>query len=532
MSDLWTAACAGEVEADWLLRAIAPAGDFGRRRAARERPFQRGDEQAAAAAIARVARVAGEVSAEALASIQAAIAACPDPGAALARARSALPLADADLFELTRFIDAVSAVRRDAQHASFAEIAIVPALDRLAGLLARGRTPARGFYMADEFDGRLARARADARALRARYDAERSRIAARVAAFAGIEHVRDGEFVLMRDRVAGPLPPDVRVLREAPTYWLCELTLDPPALAALAALEQAEARVGEREDAVRLSLAATVRDDAGRIDAAVDALGALDCFVARVRFACSYDGCVPEIPGDAALSVVDARFLPLAATLASRGHRYAPVSLALDGVGVLTGPNMGGKSAALRTCGFVAVCVALGLPAPAREARVGLFDEIAWIGSGADQDRTSLLSSFGSEVVQLRDFLARDRPRALVLVDEFARTTTPREGRALVIALLQRLRARDATGLVATHLSGIAEDAGVAHFAVAGLRALPSREGGEVLDLDAAIERIAAVMDYRVHRVERDAEPRADAIALADVLGLDAEVVARARAAL
>ena len=138
---------------------------------------------------------------------------------------------------------------------------------------------------------------------------------------------------------------------------------------------------------------------------------------------------------------------------------------------------MGGKSVALRTCGFVAVCAAFGLPVPAARARLGLFDRIAWLGIGREEPMGGLLSSFAREVLALKELLTSDAVRLLVLADEFARTTNPREGKALVVALLERLRARGACGLAATHLEGVAEAAGARHFAVRGLREIPGRPG-------------------------------------------------------
>jgi dsDNA-specific endonuclease/ATPase MutS2 len=208
--------------------------------------------------------------------------------------------------------------------------------------------------------------------------------------------------------------------------------------------------------------------------------------------------------------------------------------LRLEGAAVLTGPNMGGKTAALRTCGFVAACVVLGLPVPASAASVPLFDEIAWVGlaRGEHQEAAGerqLLSSFGAEVVVLRDLLERRSERALVLVDEFARTTTPREGRALLVALLQVLRARGALALAATHLHGVAREAGVAHFAIVGLHALPPLSKPP-LALAAALSLIGSAMDYRLRRGDEDEIDRADALALAELLGLDPDLIRRARA--
>jgi DNA mismatch repair protein MutS2 len=226
-----------------------------------------------------------------------------------------------------------------------------------------------------------------------------------------------------------------------------------------------------------------------------------------------------------------ARYLPLEDGLVERGRPYTPLSLELNGVGVVTGPNMGGKTAALRTLGFVVACVALGVPVPAQAAGVALVDDIAWLGLEASPSDDGVLSAFGREVVALRALLGRPRGRALVLVDEFARTTSPREGRALLVALLERLREDGALALATTHLTGIAAAAGVGHYAVGGLGPLAAPAGAP-LDLERALGRIAAAMDYGLQRVAEDAVPAADAVALAEALGLDAALIDRARAVL
>jgi dsDNA-specific endonuclease/ATPase MutS2 len=131
----------------------------------------------------------------------------------------------------------------------------------------------------------------------------------------------------------------------------------------------------------------------------------------------------------------------------------------------------------------------------------------------------------------LRDFFERGARAPLVLIDEFARTTTPREGRALLVALLERLRGGGARALAATHLHGVAREAGVAHYTIAGLRELPPRPRVP-LDLAAALNLIGAAMDYRLLPGDEDEAVAGDALTLADALGLDAALVARARAEL
>jgi DNA mismatch repair ATPase MutS len=116
----------------------------------------------------------------------------------------------------------------------------------------------------------------------------------------------------------------------------------------------------------------------------------------------------------------------------------------------------------------------------------------------------------------------------LVLVDEFARTTGPREGRALLVALVEALARRGALGLVTTHFDGVARDAGVTHLAIAGL-GQRSLDGHAARDIHAALDAVAAAMDYRIIAVAGEAHAHSDALALAGLLGLDETIVARAR---
>jgi dsDNA-specific endonuclease/ATPase MutS2 len=224
-------------------------------------------------------------------------------------------------------------------------------------------------------------------------------------------------------------------------------------------------------------------------------------------------------------------FVPLRAAREDAGLSYTPISLDLRGVAVLTGPNMGGKSVALATCGFLALCAASGVPPPAQAAAIALFEHVAWIGSDQRADRDRFLSAFGAEVVRARDVLAAQAGPTLVLVDEFARTTGPREGRALLVALIESFARRDIDALVATHFDGVAREAGAAHFAIAGLsdrafagHAVPTG------DVHAALDVLARAMDYRIVPVTRESDSPSDALAVAALLGLDPPLVERASA--
>jgi len=516
---------AERIGASWLRDALAPVSDFGRRADDAARPFRPGDEAAAQARCAQVIHLAERLRPDGVARLRAGLRRVSDPADIVSRATVGDPLTDVDFFELTRFADSLRALARawEAAGGNRAEgPAVVP---EIAELLGRGLESGT-FYLDDAFGEALAGARAGYAAADAEVVRQRRRLTEHLAGLGGM--IADGEeFIAMRD-LAPAVPRGTRVVRETAAYRLLTLELDAPADAAVQARETALAGLARAEDLVRRELAVSIAALGPRVLEALRGLGELDRTLARVAFSQRWGGCVPELGGPR-LAFVEASFVPLRAALAEAGLEYTPISLDLWGAAVLTGPNMGGKSAALATCGFLAACVAAGVPPPARSAMLPLLGSIAWIGVEPAGDPGRLLSAFGFEVVRVRDALAAAAPPALLLVDEFARTTGPREGRALLVALVEALSRRGAFALVATHFEDVARDAGVPHLTIAGL-------GERVLDVNAArdvhaaLDAIAAAMDYRIVRVEGAARPVSDALAVAGLLGLDSAIVERAAA--
>jgi DNA mismatch repair protein MutS2 len=118
---------------------------------------------------------------------------------------------------------------------------------------------------------------------------------------------------------------------------------------------------------------------------------------------------------------------------------------------VVSGPNAGGKTVALKTLGLAAMMVRAGLPLPVEEgSRVGWFDPVA-CDVGDDQSIARNLSTFSAHVTHLAEVLRAVRPGGLVLLDELAGGTDPEEGAALAAAVLESLASRGAAVAVTTH---------------------------------------------------------------------------------
>ena len=505
----------------WLRAAVATGGAFGRRHDEAAVPYAPGDEVRALAEIANVVALAERLDPDGVTRVRAALRAVPEATPIVARARAGDALSDVDFYELGRFVDALDALARAWDAASNADAVDLrpPQLAALRAVLAPGRIGA-GFYLDDAFAPGLRSARAAVSDAEAACDARRAAVAALVRDAAGVDPVGD-EFVVLRDVYDGPLPDGVRVVRETPTYRTAAIVVFAPER------DAALARLAEEEDGARRALAERVAREAGAVADAASALGRLDHTLARIAFAQRWGACVPELVSDR-IAFADATFAPLAEALTARGRTYTRLSLELRGVAVLTGPNMGGKSAALAAAGFLCACVALGVPPPARAASLALCGATVWVGGERPEDRARLLSSYAAEVVRARDTLASASPRTLVLVDEFARTTGPREGRALLIAFAEALRERGAFALLATHFDGVARAAGTPHLRIAGLRGGFDTVTAD--DLDAALHAIDAAMDYRVVADPHDGAGESDALSLARLLGLDARFIERARA--
>ncbi len=121
-----------------------------------------------------------------------------------------------------------------------------------------------------------------------------------------------------------------------------------------------------------------------------------------------------------------------------------------DRILVLTGPNAGGKTVALKTLGLCVLLARLGLPVPAEEMELPEIDIIV-SSIGDEQDISKNLSTFSAQALRWLDMCRLASKRALLLLDEPASGTSPREGTALALALLEYLKTYNAWICVTTH---------------------------------------------------------------------------------
>ena len=218
---------------------------------------------------------------------------------------------------------------------------------------------------------------------------------------------------------------------------------------------------------ILLELTERLRGNLGPLRFAVETIAELDSAFARARFAREFDCTLPEFTseptsgftseptGDALLELKNARHPVLADTLRAHGRTVVPITLALGGLSaetvlVISGPNTGGKTVALKTVGLAALAGQSGIPVAAETARLPLVDRVL-VDIGDEQSIAADLSTFSAHMLNIRAMLEAATPQSLVLVDELGTGTAPEEGAALAVALLDEFRARGCLTLATTH---------------------------------------------------------------------------------
>jgi len=187
--------------------------------------------------------------------------------------------------------------------------------------------------------------------------------------------------------------------------------------------------------------------------AAAETIAELDGVFARARFMQDFDAATPEFSETGELRLEAARHPVLEDKLRRENRAIVAMTLALGGqerVLVISGPNTGGKTVALKTTGLAALSAQSGIPVAAQRAVLPLFDHVL-VDIGDEQSIAADLSTFSAHMLNLKAMLQAATPQSLVLVDEMGTGTAPEEGAALAVALLDEFRAKNCIVLATTH---------------------------------------------------------------------------------
>jgi DNA mismatch repair protein MutS2 len=246
------------------------------------------------------------------------------------------------------------------------------------------------------------------------------------------------------------------------------------------------------------------------IDVNVAMLAAIDLLAAKAQVALAMDAVTPDLRDEAIVVIVRGRH-PLL------GARAVAQSLTLDETTpllVVSGPNMGGKTVALKMAGLLVVMAYCGMQLPAAEGTaIGRFERVI-ADIGDEQSIADNASTFSAHLQRMREMLAGADDRTLAIVDEIGGGTEPSAGAALAIAMLEYLLAHGTRAIVATHSTELKlfahSTAGVVNASVR----FDPRSFKPTFELDVG------------------APGQSLAFALATTMGIDASIIGRAESLL
>ena len=208
-------------------------------------------------------------------------------------------------------------------------------------------------------------------------------------------------------------------------------------------------RLEEEREVLRVleELSRSVGSAADAIERNIEMLAQIDLLVAKANVARAMDAIEPELVDDAVVHIEAGRH-PLLS------DRAVPQTIPLDHgtrLLVISGPNMGGKTVALKMVGLFVAMTYCGMHVPAAlGTRIGNFTRVI-ADIGDEQSIVLNASTFSAHLARLREMLEVADERTLVLIDEIGGGTEPGAGAALAIAILERLLAVHACGVVTTH---------------------------------------------------------------------------------
>lgn len=216
----------------------------------------------------------------------------------------------------------------------------------------------------------------------------------------------------------------------------------------LAALKAEEAREVTK---VLMQLSAVAEEFSQELHVNVETVGMYDFLFAKAKYALALGAVNVELNEDGLIDVKEARHPLLGRQMVPLDFQIGKSYKSL----VITGPNTGGKTLALKTVGLLTAMVQSGLLVPVREgSRFAVFRNIA-VDIGDGQSIEHALSTFSAHIHHVIEILRVTDSSTLVLIDEMASGTDPGEGVGLSIAILEELHRRGATVIATTHFNEI-----------------------------------------------------------------------------
>ena len=221
-----------------------------------------------------------------------------------------------------------------------------------------------------------------------------------------------------------------------------------------------ELKYQEKREVIRILtvLADSIRANMPDLVKGAGLIAKLDFIYAKDKLRDLLEASLPNLVKTSSFHIIHARHPLLHLSYKGSGKAVVPLSLKLDAenrILIISGPNSGGKSVALKTIGLLQFMIQCGLPVPvSEESSLGFFTSL-FIDIGDAQSIEDDLSTYSSHLTSMKYFLSESNKNTLFLIDEFGKGTEPEFGGAIAEVVLRDLNHKEAVGIVTTHYQNL-----------------------------------------------------------------------------
>jgi len=396
--------------------------------------------------------------------------------------------------------------------------------------LNQGRQNSETFYIADDYSAELAAVRAEILETDAQEQALDAKIISEIKEQYGFDF-QGRPFLLVPKKYLRDLASASCLLVIEP-YDDNLYSVRPAKSAAALALAERRQKLAQQEriceEAVLETIAKEVHAESPKLSEYNNTALTFDLAWARARMAAELGLTRPHLNKEKPIRLTKGRFAPCESICAEHNVEYSPLDAIFEsGATVIFGSNMGGKTVVLQTIALMQLATQTGLFVPADVFETRVFRAFHYIGERRGSHIHQGLSGFGIEMRQFMNAwqsLYADTEETLVFMDEFAGTTSSSEAEAILAAILEAVSQKtNSCVLCSTHFHRLPRLSNVRFLRMAGLeqKHLPTESSAD------PISEIARHMTYRL--IADDGKQSSDAIAIAQMLGLDKNLVQRAK---
>ncbi len=526
-----------ETGLDYVVSSMNVLTPFGSKLIKDQKPFFPGEEDALRAELARVQRMSeiAEANERETSVLQETFMMMKDISFTVERSATAA-LSVVEIFEVKSLLLLIDKVRRTADRVNLPEEYVPEDITDLLDILDPGKDRLNTFYIYDSFSEALAKLRVEKKELERESRKEKKRRKNELRAETGLNLTPKFDITISKsDTERIKMIEETSALVKAEEDYMSVTYVLAPTEAdnrIQIKMDQVTADIEEEELKVRENLSREIHKWADAILDGCERIGRLDITLAKALYARKHRCVMPEIVKEHVVEFTDGRHLQVEEIVMKKGGEYCPVSISLSqGVTCITGANMGGKTVSLKLVGQISILAQYGYFVPAAHARIGLSNFMQ-ILIGDSQSIERGLSSFGSEMEELKEIMDNSLDRSLLLIDEIASGTNPVEGLALTKSITDYLKQQPFISLITTHFETVTEDADIVNMQVTGLANADFDRLDKELRYANRRERINIIqkyMDYRLTRVDNNREIPKDALNIAKMLGIDPNIIEKAK---